>query len=133
MTIPKPQEKIKYLAEAIIVALLLTAAFVIGRVSALQGTGDTNPVRVVYPPLVSINVPKYIASGTSVKLTSPIDMNETSPSEPASWVFAGSKSGKIYYPRDCKSLDRVKPENRVYWNSEAKALAAGYLLSSACD
>ncbi len=46
-------------------------------------------------------------------------------------IFA-SKSGSTYYTSGCKSGNRVKPENRVYFDSESDAEDQGYSKSKLC-
>lgn len=132
MTIPKPSEKIKrvgqVLAESIILVGILVIAFILGRISAVSSSVP-NDIAVVYPPLVRTDISRYNGSG--------IDSGQETLrvgilGEPDTWNFAASKSGKIYYPKGCKSLDRVKPENRIYFNTVIQAETAGYSLSAAC-
>ena len=42
------------------------------------------------------------------------------------YLFAASKNGKKYYPKDSKSINRIKVENRVYFKTEENAIKAGY-------
>lgn len=44
----------------------------------------------------------------------------------------GSKSGSTYYTPDCKSGNRVKVENRVYFEDEIDAEDQGYTKSKLC-
>lgn len=46
--------------------------------------------------------------------------------------FVASKNGKKYYPVDCSLVNRIKEENRVYYESEEKAQADGKELTSGC-
>jgi hypothetical protein len=47
--------------------------------------------------------------------------------------YIASKSGKKYYPVGCKSANRIKPENRVFFESQEEALRLGLELSSTCS
>ncbi len=60
---------------------------------------------------------------TSSTNTSSTDQLET--------IF-GSKNGSTYYVPGCKSGNRVKPENRVYFESETDAEDQGYSRSKLC-
>jgi hypothetical protein len=84
----------------------------------LSAKAQNDPLEVVYPPLVSTTVTPYNEAGSATA--------------PETWAFAASKTGKSYYPKGCKSLDRVKPENRVYFNSETEAQNAGLSKSTLC-
>ncbi len=46
--------------------------------------------------------------------------------------FVASKNGTKYYPADCGSVNRIKDENKVYFNSTSAAETAGYSLSATC-
>jgi len=46
--------------------------------------------------------------------------------------FIASKNGKMYYSLGCSGINRIKIENRVYFNSEIEALKAGYTKSKTC-
>lgn len=143
MNIPKPPEKIKSLGtrgqewvkiagECAVLILVLVVAFLLGRISVLQTKTTAEPIRVIYPPLVSTNVPKFIESGV-VSTTQNVDtVTDPISAEPADWLFAASKTGKTYYPKGCSGLNRVHIENRVYFTTEAQAQSAGYTRSTTC-
>jgi len=110
-------------------SLLLGTVFVLGRISGALSTKKESRVEIIYPPLpnplTSQCVTKEIVSSihqTSSKNTSSDHQGD----------FAGSKTGKTYYPISCKSLNRIKNENRVYFTTQAEAKSAGYSPSKAC-
>ncbi len=42
-------------------------------------------------------------------------------------AFAGSKNGTKYYtPNDCPTLERIKPENRIWFQTAEDATLQGY-------
>mgnify|MGYP003542725719 FL=1 len=43
-----------------------------------------------------------------------------------------SKNGEVYYLPHCTGQNRIKPENRVSFPSEAAAVAAGYRKAANC-
>lgn len=47
--------------------------------------------------------------------------------------FVASKNGSRFYPVDCKSSSRIKPENKIYFNTSQDAEKAGYALASGCS
>ncbi len=122
MSIPETRSKIKTLAIPLLkigcFVLIVTLSFILGRISALSSTQTKSPLKIIYPPLVTTNIPLYNTSGTS--------------NEPELWAFAGSKTGKTYYPKDCSGLTRIKPENRVYFMTAQEASDAGYHISTTC-
>lgn len=122
MSIPETLLKIKPLGIIILkiasLILILGLVFALGRISALSDQTEAEPLEIIYPPLVKTTIPQYKQAGNS--------------SEPDSWGFAGSKTGKTYYPKGCSGLNRVKPENRVYFTTSNQAELAGYHLSTTC-
>jgi methylphosphotriester-DNA--protein-cysteine methyltransferase len=47
-------------------------------------------------------------------------------------TFAGYSKGKIYGRLNCNAGKRMKPENRVFFTSEAEAMAHGYRPCGSC-
>jgi hypothetical protein len=47
--------------------------------------------------------------------------------------FVASKNGEKYYPVDCASANRIKEENKVYYETATEAEADGKELSSQCQ
>jgi hypothetical protein len=46
--------------------------------------------------------------------------------------FTASKSGKNYYPAGCAGINRIKPENRIYFSTEKEAQEKGYVRTLTC-
>lgn len=46
--------------------------------------------------------------------------------------YLASKNGKLYYPSSCKASNRIKEENRVWFESPQDAERAGYTSSASC-
>lgn len=47
--------------------------------------------------------------------------------------FFASKNGTVYYPIACPSGNKIKEENRIYFNTTNEAQGAGYKQSSRCN
>ena len=87
-----------------------------------------DPITVIYPDPVKPAKIAYLDVGKSTtpkKTTAPAATSND-------WLYAGSKNGKTYYTKDCAGINRIKPENRVYFTTQAAAVAAGYSLSKTC-
>ncbi|MGH8542112.1 MAG: hypothetical protein ACREX3_00355 [Gammaproteobacteria bacterium] len=50
------------------------------------------------------------------------------PGDSLRWV--ASSRGQVYYKRGCSSANRLAPQNRIYFRSEAEAQRAGYRRST---
>ncbi len=46
--------------------------------------------------------------------------------------YVASKNGKLYYPNGCKSANRIKPQNEVWFASASDAEKVGYARASSC-
>lgn len=46
--------------------------------------------------------------------------------------YVASKSGKKYYPVGCSGINRIKEENRIYFDSKEEAEASGRTVSDIC-
>jgi hypothetical protein len=49
------------------------------------------------------------------------------------FYIAASKSGTKYYYQNCVGLNRIKPENLIFFASESLAERAGYTLAKNCQ
>lgn len=92
----------------IIIILVGLASFGLGRMSALEKTGEEDSVEFIIPEL------------------SKIDMNFSGLS------YVASINGTKYYPRGCKVVNRIKSENRIYFRSGSDAQKSGYGYTSSC-
>lgn len=59
------------------------------------------------------------------------DTIQSNPTETG--LFVASKNGTKYYPKGCKSADRIKPENQVWFATGQEAESRGYELSTQCQ
>lgn len=50
----------------------------------------------------------------------------TSSSDTPTGAFAGSKNGTKYYTPGCPGLERIKPENRIWFQTAEDATLQGY-------
>lgn len=47
--------------------------------------------------------------------------------------FVASKRGKYYYPVTCDLAKNLSPSNLIYFDTEEKAIIAGYQRQTKCD
>ena len=106
------------------------ACFFAGKTSSYLGSSKPDPISIIYPPQVAVTGQIYPAKRVSTAVSR--DDTPTSQQKARKGAFAGSKTGKMYYPIDCKGLNRVKAENRVYFATQAQARSAGYSISKSC-
>jgi len=46
--------------------------------------------------------------------------------------YVASKNGKLYYTASCKGVNRIKEENKVWFDTASDAEKLGYTRSSSC-
>jgi len=47
--------------------------------------------------------------------------------------FLASINGKAYYPKDCAAANRIKEENRIWFNTKEEAELQGYQPAQNCN
>ncbi len=97
---------------SLIIILVATAAFGLGRLSAL---GQQRGTLKIHPPgdLTTLALP-----------TSAPTVQRRVHDGPKN--FVASKNGTKYYSATCASASRIKPQNQVWFASSASAALAGY-------
>lgn len=121
---PKKGSFLAVFFEISIIILVAISSFLLGRLSAISRNiaSPDHDIEIIYPPLVPIDIPRYQASTTQSTLSS----------QTAKGAFVASKTGKVYYPIDCKSSNRIHEENRVFFSTEKEAQISGYTRSKMC-
>ncbi len=139
MTIHDVAEKIKPFYTLILLVVVATLFFALGRFSALEEKHV--PIRVYNPSqngaltgsAVEATLPNTpngsagAVGNTPLSATIPVAADTTTDGQ-----VIGSKSGKKYYYPWCGTIKRVKPENQVFFASIAAARAAGYVPGGNC-
>lgn len=136
-----------FLLIAIVISGLLATSFVFGMIHGQRSNRQkTPPVSIELPPyLAAYEIPYNGGVLTSLVDSKPqsqpgsIHNPKTKAPEPiippkphSTHSFIVSKTGKVYYPSDCSSVNRIKPENRVYYDSLSELIARGYTPSKTC-
>lgn len=105
----------------------MVCSFYLGRLS-LQGSNlaQNEGVKIYLPNGI------LLGEGSTISQNKPYIENSSAIDSMSSKVFR-SKTGKIYYFTSCNSGNRVKPENRIWYNSSEEAEKAGYTLASSCQ
>ena len=98
----------KSILTVLIVALACTGSFGLGRLSIMQESTSNEDVQILVPKLNELGV------------------------DESGFEFVASKNGTKYYPIKCKSVSRIKDENKIYFNSDSEAKDEGYDLETGC-
>jgi len=124
--------------EALIVVLLLAVSVSIGyEIGKTQQSDDSLPRSAELSNLsqtdnaVVSRIDSINSGGATPALNTETEV--LNDSNPELLVVYGSVNGSKYYNYGCKSGNRIKIENRIYFASESEALLAGYEPSVNCD
>lgn len=105
--------KLEPLLLPLIVVLVGLTSFGLGRLSAGGGAGA---------PRLIINAP----------LAPAVSQTASAASAQQGGAYVASKSGSKYYLTGCSGANRIKEENKVYFDSVDQAKAAGYEPAANC-
>jgi len=109
----------KYFPYAVLVLVFLTG---LGIGLLFNGSGKSSPIII----------------DKNMKMGSPAatmgSVNPTGFTEPTAAVgnFVASVNGQAYYPKDCASANRIKEENKIWFDSKEEAEAQGYRPAQNC-
>lgn len=125
----------KNLVFMIICLLFLIIGSVYEKVNSLRSA-----VEIIYPELPK-NTMVYLPESERISLLNKYNnmsnIDNITTDEQGTVVqgqnFVASKNGSRYYPVDCKSSSRIKPENKIYFNTADDAQRAGLSLASGCS
>lgn len=125
MSIKEILEKIKPFYILILLLLVSSIFFALGRLSALEE--KHTPIKIEYPNKTQASsVINAISAGSG---EAKLPMVETTSN---SGQVIGSKSGKKYYFPWCGTVKRIKPENQVHFASIELARKAGFTPGGNC-
>jgi len=119
-----------YVFTLILLSVMAVAAFGLGRWSVLAGL-DNTPTR---PVLVTTPVSDVSASATSATpaITSDTAPTATNAGAPPSGNFVASINGTKFHKLTCASANRISVKNKIYFQTEEEARAAGYTRAANC-
>lgn len=92
----------------LIIVLTATASFGLGRLSIKEKYREENVATIIVPKLDELKIDKSL------------------------YKFVASKNGTKYYPINCKSVSRIKEENKIYFESAEEAEKGGLELTTSC-
>ena len=100
------------------------SGYLIGNINAIES--NLSDIQVVYPDAIAIKTDTQIQG-----------VQENQPTDNLSTISTGkivaSKNGKRYYYPNCNGLNRIKAENRIYFETKEQAESKGLTLASGCQ
>ena len=127
--IEKVKSKIKPFYTLILIVIISSIFFALGRLSALEER--KTPIKITYPN--SDETGAVINASADGGLLQDTNTNGLSTqTTQAGGQVVGSKSGKKYYYPWCGTVKMIKPENQVKFASIEEAKAAGFVAGGNC-
>ncbi|MCX6701705.1 MAG: hypothetical protein NTX96_00730 [Candidatus Zambryskibacteria bacterium] len=124
MSIQNIIEKIKPFYNLLLVIVVASIFFVLGRLSALEERHT--PIKIGYPNTTqTASVVQTVSTNTDTSVA-------VSGLSAQTGEVIGSKSGKKYYFPWCGTVKMIKPENQVKFASAEEARSAGYTPALNC-
>lgn len=114
-------EKIKPFYYLLLILVICSIFFALGRISAVQG--GNSPIKITYPN--SSETASVLGAVAQNKQSLAISNTEST-------EVIGSKSGKKYYFPWCGTVKRIKPENQIKFSSIEQAKASGFTPGGNC-
>jgi hypothetical protein len=123
----KPIERFLLIISAILIAVSM---YFIGNMTALES--QSSEIQIIYPDAIAIQSDKIDKNPENSKTNTEIQKdNIVKPNSNQGQIIA-SKNGKRYYYKNCGGVNRIKTENRIYFETEQQAEAKGLTLASGC-
>ncbi len=105
--------------------------------SARAKVAQASPVVIECPQTAYVASAETLAPSTLARTAKGTSVSGSSPAVSvggaSSGAYVASKSGKKYYPVACASANRIKDANKVYFQTAAAAVAAGYGAAANCN
>ncbi|TSC70970.1 MAG: hypothetical protein CEO12_95 [Parcubacteria group bacterium Gr01-1014_46] len=125
MSIKEMLEKIKPFYNLLLVLVISSIFFVLGRLSVSQS--QKTPINIAYQ-----NVTQTASALVSASTSPNTVFGQEVTKIPQDGPVIGSKSGKKYYFPWCGTVKRIKPENQVHFKSIIDARNSGFLPGGNC-
>ncbi len=119
MSIKESLEKIKPFYNLLVIILVSTIFFVLGRISVEKP--QKTPINIAYQ---NLGQTASVINSSSTTISTQVI--------PSDGPVIGSKSGKKYYFPWCGTVKRIKPENQVKFESISEAKSAGFTAGGNC-
>lgn len=141
---PKYRYFIALLALGFLGLFILYWAYTLGKIRAID---EIRQVTAAQAPEITVEYPPYVPQvaisaalipttgnlqGDPPKVIKPDETTQPSTSKNDNGRITASKSGSVFYPSGCSGVNRIKPENRIYFTTQAEAIARGYTQSKLC-
>ena len=104
--------------------------YFIGNMTALES--QSNEIQIIYPDDIALEPNQNNVKVEDLKVNTEIKDDKISNTNSNQGQIIASKNGKRYYYKNCGGINRIKTENRIYFETEQQAEAKGLTLASGC-
>lgn len=91
-----------------VMVLATVGSFGLGRLSIVEQYAREDKVSIIVPELQDLTL------------------------DTSKFNYVASKSGTRYYPKNCKAANRIKDENKVYFETKVEAEESGLTPATGC-
>jgi hypothetical protein len=127
MSIRETLEKIKPAYPVLLIVVLASIFFALGRISAFKGQNEPIGITEETIEKKSLEANVVISAAVSTGTTSTSTIKQSNSGE-----VIGSKSGKKYYFPWCGTVKRILPQNQIHFASIDEAKKAGFTAGGNC-
>lgn len=103
------------------------SAYFIGNIQA--NDSQESAIQIIYPDAIAVKSRTNSTPTEAIKTQE--EITEKKDQKVITNIVA-SKNGKRYYYSNCSGINRIKQENRIYFNNREEAEAKGLTLASGC-
>ncbi|MEY3470943.1 MAG: hypothetical protein RLZZ223_293 [Candidatus Parcubacteria bacterium] len=118
------------------VPMMILSAILIGGSTYFIGSVQSNDakkseIQIIYPDAVAIK--SSLNSNNVLETPKPQESLTEKEEQKVNAKIIASKNGKRYYYSHCGGVNRIKAENKIYFNTKEEAEAKGLTLASGCN
>jgi hypothetical protein len=115
----------------VVVLLASAASFGLGMLAERE-MGEGTPIQI--EQLDASTLPAAAGAAPVPHTVAPVPKTESVPTPPAktSGKYVASKNGEKFYLPTCSTVKRIKEENKVWFDTEEEAMAAGFTPGANC-
>lgn len=110
--------------------LVAVSMYFIGNMTALES--QSNEIQIIYPDAIALDSNQSNKKAEASNINTEIQKDVISKSNSNQGQIIASKNGKRYYYKNCGGVNRIKTENRIYFETEQQAESKGLTLASGC-
>jgi hypothetical protein len=117
---------------SIIIILVAFGSFMLGRISAENGTEGEEVAIVNSEGGAPASLTAYASYPSSSDRTAD-GRSSSGTASSAQGVYVASKNGKLYYTKGCTAANRLSEKTKIWFDTKEAAEHAGYKAAASCN